>query len=410
MKKILLFLLIGACFSATAQNSSDEVDIEFYGSSEINSNSLNYNTLNKIIRGGKFTEQDKEKWGDYIQRKNVVRTEGAAGIKVLWTLSKEKKHKIGFNCVNDFSGGIKFSDALWRTILYGNSDLSDEFQDIGGLNYNAAGYSTLQVAYQSPKFKLNAQEDYFFLNFMAGPRFGHRMIYFSANDVRFGVTELAQTLYLSGEYNFHNADKNAINGYGAGWDVALHFGGQRSFGSWELDLFTRGFGFIVWNHNTYHLQDHLHLAFEGFEINNLFHREENSFQNQLDSLQHNITKKAEYQNFAQWQSSSIHLKASLCFEISTTLQAGFSTEISTTFFPKGFHKIEFTPFIKGDRESDQLHYSIGLPISFNSIAGFCLGAKFEVGNRTLYGGAEVASIGIKTLSGYANLFLGIRIR
>lgn len=335
---------------------------------------------------------------------------GAAGIKVLWTLEKEKKHKIGFNYVNNFSGGIKFSDALWQTVLYGNSDLGDEFQDIGDLNYNAAGYSTLQIAYQSPKFKLNAQEDYFFLNFMAGTRFGHRMIYFSANDVRFSATELAQTLYLSGEYNFHNADKNAINGYGAGWDVALHFGGQRSFGSWNLDLFTKGFGFIIWNHNTYNLQDHLNLAFEGFEINNIFNHDENVVQEQMDSLQYDITKNAGYHDFVQWQSSSINIKTTLGFKISTTLQAGFSTEISTTFFPKGFHKIEFTPFIKGERESDQLHYSIGLPISYNSIAGFCLGGKFEIGNRTVYGGAEVSSIGIKTLSSYANLFLGIRIK
>lgn len=409
MKRILLVLLFFP-FLLFAQKSNNEVDISFYASSEMNTNSLNYSTLNKLIRGGKITEEQKGKWGDYIQENNRVRMKGAAGVKVLWKWEKNKTHKIGFNCVNNFSGGIRFSDVLWETLLYGNAHFDETSQNLGSFNYNAAGYSTLQLAYQSPNFKLNAKEDYFNVSFQAGPRFGHRMINFTANDVQLTTEELAQALYLSGDYDFYNADKNAINGYGAGWDLTLHFGGSRAFGTWALDFLTKGFGFIVWNHNTYHLQNHLDLAFEGFEINNIFHHNEDVLQKQLDSLQNVFTGGGEYQNYTQWQSASINLKTTLGFTINTELQAGFSIEASTSFFPKGFHKITLAPFVKGKRESDGLYYSVGLPLSYNSMAGFCLGGSFEVGNRQIYGGAEVSSIGLKTFSSFANLFLGIKIR
>ena len=219
-------------------------------SSDLNSNSLNNNFIQKVYRGGYLDNNSKGAVSSALLQQNIFGAINTYGLNAF--LGKDNSRFDWFvGMKNQQYLNASFSKDLFQLLVYGNKEFSGKYASISGAAFNYLKFQEVKLGFIWKNVdsvgKIGGA-----LSFISG----QRLLQYKAIDTNFLYTapDATQLLYQA-NFSLAFSDTNntglfSSNGSGLSADVFVETPYQSRFGKSRFIITVNNLGFIRWNKNT----------------------------------------------------------------------------------------------------------------------------------------------------------------
>ena len=403
MKKALFILFLSPLFGIAqhfndiatilADSSSNSHIVMISAGGYISSNSLKTDLYNKFLWGGNISESLKVKSTNRLNISNIGGANAEGSISFINDLSDRfgKGYSMFFTYNQHFFNDIKANKAIPDMILNGNNQYLGKIVSLNNTSLNLLNYATVSMGILKT---IDRKSEIHNIGLSLGYAMGFSNTTLEMNSGEIQFTDEGSAIDLNAIYQLSISDTSGsriING--SGW-VSSFFYQYVKPNIFAISCSIEDFGQIKWLNTSLSEQKNVRLHFEGFQISDIIHVDNDAITHTKDSLINSIYYPSKTQSYYTQTpcrigiDGSIHLSKHLVLSASVWNYVNTNQQIGVLLKPiitNLISTLDIAPYVMRNGYSP---FDIGLEVTVKTIKNTRIKANifsFPVNSHTIGG-------------------------